>query len=119
MITLELGRWYAMTMYPGYSEEPYRSPVEMQQVEACGSRMLRLRMYDIGYAAGVQDMTKDYRVLSRSGGAMVTQETSTPERITIFEPLTAAWVAAFVPAFGEMMITAIERGTRLGIYHQR
>lgn len=114
--TFELGGWYAMTMYPGYVGEPYRSPVEVNGIRPLGGRILELSFYNVGYADGVQMMGKQFRTLKRYPGALITQEVHVTERTTVFEPLTAAWVSAYTPGFGTMMIQALQRSQTLSQY---
>jgi hypothetical protein len=113
--TLEPGGWYAMTMYPGYTDEPYRSPIEVHRFEALGGRTFDLTFYNVGYAQGVQMMDKRFRTLQRYPGALITAELAGP-RTTIFEKLTAEWVSAFTPGFGRMMVDALRRQHPLGYY---
>jgi hypothetical protein len=116
LFTLEPGGWYAMTMYPGYTDEPYRSPVEVHAFRPLGLRRFELTFYNVGYAAGVQMMEKTFRILHRHEGSLITLETLVDHRTTIFEPLTTAWVSAFTPGFGAMMIDALLRRRELGFY---
>ncbi|SFP85937.1 hypothetical protein [Sphingomonas rubra] len=114
--TLEPGGWYAMTMYPGYGNEPYRSPVEVHGLEALGGRAFDLSFYNVGYASGVQMMEKRFRTIHRYAGALVVHEMVDDDRTIIFEPLTAAWVSVYTPGFATMMIEALKRSTTLSQY---
>lgn len=114
LFTLVPDSWYALTMYPGYGDQPYRSPVQVHDVRTLSGRRLELRYWDVGYAAGVQDFSRVFRTLQRSKGSIVMHEVPNASRITIFEPLTAAWTVAFTPEFGDMMLNALQRGDVLG-----
>lgn len=114
--TFEPGGWYAMTMYPGYGGMPYRSPIEVHAVRPLGYGKFNLDFWNVGYADGVSQMEKHFRTLQRSDHAIVTQEVNAKDRITIFEPLTMAWVSAFAPSFGTMLITALQRRTVIGLF---
>lgn len=110
LFTLTQGRWYAMTMYPGYTDEPYRSPIELHCIHPSGNHQFLLEFWNVGYAAGVQSMRKSFRTLQRSAGSLIAQETEMQKRIFIFERLTGAWIGAFTPMFSTTLVQAIERG---------
>ena len=114
--TFELGGWYAMTMYPGYGDCPYRSPVEIHAIVPLGHRLFELSFFNVGYAAGVQQMEKQFRTLDRYPGALITKEEDVPTRTTIFEPLTAPWVSAFAPGFATMLLETLDGKRKLAFY---
>lgn len=109
LFTLTQGRWYAMTMYPGYTDDPYRSPIEVNRIHLLGNHTFRLDFWNVGYAQGVQGFQVDYRTLRRHETSLIAQQVDNKERTVIFERLTGAWIGAFVPQFSMMLVQAIER----------
>ena len=42
-------RWYAFTMFPGYTDSPYASPIYVHTAEPLGGRRLRLEFFNAAY----------------------------------------------------------------------
>jgi len=51
-LTLERGTWYGLTMYPGYGDGPYHSPIRVDDIKPQGQRLFKLSFLNLGYAAG-------------------------------------------------------------------
>lgn len=68
LLTLKSGNWYGYEMLPGYTAEPYCSPILVDQVvpQKSGRAILHLRFFNACYAKGVQDFQLDMHVLWRS-----------------------------------------------------
>ncbi len=96
---VEAGRWYALSMYPGYGDQSYHSPVEVHGVTPLGNGLIEIDHLNAGYAEGVQQMKKKYRVHRRGERHLVLDELHVPERTVIIEPLTARWIVAQAPWF--------------------
>ena len=101
--TIEPSRWYALTMYPGYADQAYFSPIEVHRVTPLGNGLMEIDHLNAGYAQGVQQMTKKYRVHRRGKRHIVLDELQAPERTVIIEPLTAQWIIAHAPWFVERL----------------
>jgi hypothetical protein len=56
-LTITRGQWYGWTMWPGYGDQAYYSPIWVRGVRPLGKRRLEIELFNIGYAQGVQDMT--------------------------------------------------------------
>jgi len=97
--TIEPARWYALTMYPGYGNDPYHSPIRVDRVVPLGNGLIELEHLNSGYAEGVQLMKTKYRVHRRGERHMVLDELQVPERTVIIEPLSAPWIIAHAPWF--------------------
>ena len=98
-LTLERGRWYALTMYPGYTDQPYHSPIRVDEIKPLGNGLIEVEHLNAGYAEGVQMMTKGYRVHRRGALHMVLNELHSPERTVIIERLTGEWIRTHAPWF--------------------
>lgn len=101
-LTLEPGKVFGWTMYPGYGEYPYRSPIIVLEVIPRRSRTFDLRFFNIFYSAGVQEMTYQLCTLRRERSFLVAEVLEIDERTeraVIVEPMTRRWVENFAPAF--------------------
>lgn len=98
-LTLERGCWYALTMYPGYLNEPYCSPIRVDAIKPLGAGLIEIEHLNAGYAQGVQIMTKGYRVHRRGERHMVLDEIDVPERTVVIEQLTDKWLQTHAPWF--------------------
>ena len=45
-LTLEVARWYALTMYPGYTDSPYYSPIRIENVRPLGAGLIEIEFYN-------------------------------------------------------------------------
>jgi hypothetical protein len=91
-LTFERRCWYAMTMLPGYGDDPYVSPVRVDDVTPRGSRMFELTFLNLGYAAGVQGFKSIFRTLKRGRGFILAEQLGKAERGYIFQNLTPDWL---------------------------
>lgn len=100
--TLERGRWYGWSMYPGYAG-PYFSPIRVIELRPLGTgkSLMQLRFFNVNYAAGVQLFEMSLRVLYRAPDhmlvALVTDADKPPERTAVISPLTWAWLKTCDP----------------------
>jgi len=93
--TIERGRWYAWTMYPGYVDMPYLSPIRVDEIEPLGQRRFRLAFLNAGYAVGVNGFDKTLRTLARRERFCVCEEvgeTSDLGRVMVIQTLTWEWI---------------------------
>jgi hypothetical protein len=89
---------YGWTMYPGYGDIPYRSPIFVVAIRPLGHRQLELEFINILYAAGVQRMTKQLRTMRRAETFIVAEELGpSADRVVIVERLTRDWVRHSTP----------------------
>lgn len=102
--TLERGRWYGWSMYPGYGYSgPYFSPIRVVEVRPLGTgkSLMQLRFFNVNYAAGVQMFEVSLRILYRAPdhmlAALVEDDDKPPERTAVISPLTWAWLKACDP----------------------
>lgn len=101
-LTLEPRQIYSWTMYPGYSDCPYRSPILVHQVEPIGDRRFDLSFLNIFYAAGVQNTVYRLRTLRREEKFIIAEQLEgglKTERVVIIEPMTRAWLRELAQTF--------------------
>ena len=91
-LTFLPGRWFGLTMYPGYADVPYVSPIAVERVTASGARSFELAYLNLAYASGVQNLVKVYRTLKRTKSYLAAEEVGNLDRTLIFEHLTAEWM---------------------------
>lgn len=99
-LTLARQGVFGWTMYPGYGDGPYRSPIIVEEVTALGGRTLDLRLLNIFYAAGVQEMTYRLRTLRRERTFQISEvieHDGLTERVVILEPMTPTWIEDLAP----------------------
>lgn len=89
-----------MSMFPGYSDAPYHSPVIVRALRLLGNRRFDLDFVNIGYAAGVQHAQITLRTLHRGSSYMAALREGGPDRAYIFLPMTRAWLQMHVPHLG-------------------
>lgn len=97
--TIERDRWYGLSMYPGYGDVSYFSPIQVQLVNLLGNKLIEIEYINAGYAEGVQLMKKKYIVHRRSEFHVILNEIHVPERTVILEPLSASWIISRAPWF--------------------
>jgi len=92
-LTLERGRWYGWTMWPGYLDAPYFSPIRVDAVNPLntGSGRFDLDFLNAGYASGVQDMTYALRTLKREASYLLASVEDS-DRAVCIERLDLAWL---------------------------
>lgn len=92
--TLERDSWYGLTMYPGYGDEPYHSPIRVDGIDPLGQRRFELRFLNLGYAHGVQCFHKVLRTLRRANSHLIAEETEVEDRTYVIMALTPGWMSA-------------------------
>ena len=104
LLKLDQGSWYGWTMWPGYGDQPYRSPVLAHAViplkTGCGQ--LDFAFCNLGYAEGVKDMRYRLRILKREAryllAELICPRGKATDRAVCLEPLTVSWMTrAFSP----------------------
>lgn len=92
---------YGWTMYPGYGEMAYRSPIIVFEVRPRGYRRLDVDFLNIFYAAGLQHMTYRLRTLRRERSFLIAEQIredgKLSDRVVAIEPLTRAWFLQAAP----------------------
>jgi hypothetical protein len=89
--TLVSGQWYALTMFPGYSNRPYHSPIRVDSIAPLGDRSFEMEFLNLAYAAGVQLFRKRLRTLRRSVTHLVAEEMDVEDRTYAITQLNAQW----------------------------
>jgi hypothetical protein len=98
--TLEEDQLYGWTMYPGYGEQPYFSPILVHVVRPLGGRTMEVHFLNILYAAGVQRTAYQLRTLRREKTYLMAEQVvgkRTTERVVIVEGLTRRWMRRAIP----------------------
>lgn len=96
--TLEKGKWYGMTMYPGYGDTAYHSPIRMKDVRPLksGAGRLDIDFFNAAYAQGVQDFTYRLRTLKRGEQYMLAAIEETDRAISLV-PCSLGWMKRYFP----------------------
>lgn len=95
--TLLRGQWYGLSMFPGYGNGPYHSPILVSSVEPLGDRRFELAFWNLGYAVGVQDFKKRLKTLSRGLSHLVAAETEVEDRTYVLVHFNAHWLQRHFP----------------------
>ena len=103
-LTLERGKWYGWTMYPGYGDEAYYSPIWVRELAPLGDRQFRLDFFNLAYAAGVQDTSYTLKTLKREATYLVAAQPDS-DRTVIIEPLTKSWFRQHYPLIADEIKT--------------
>lgn len=93
-LTLIPGCWYAWTMWPGYVDQAYHSPIRVEAVEPLktGSGRFDLTFLNANYVSGMQNMTYELRMLKRDAHyILATVEKS--DRAVCLEQINLQWLA--------------------------
>ena len=108
--TLEKGKWYGMTMYPGYNATAYHSPIRIDAIHpgGFGLRRLDIDFYNAGYAPGMQDFSYSLDILKREEGYLLAAIRKNDRAIAIM-PFNLEWahvhmgqsLAPFMEIFNE------------------
>lgn len=98
-LTLEVDKIYGMTMYPGYGDGPYRTPIQVLSVVPHGQRTYELSFLNIFYAAGVQGMTYRLKTLKREAYFIAAEESKQggSDRMLIIEAMSKNWIRDNIP----------------------
>ena len=95
------GRVYGWTMYPGYGDMPYRSPISVHDLRPLGLRSFDLKFFNIFYALGVQHMGYRLRTLRREETYLVAEQIERDgkltDRVVVIERLTRDWMHHAAP----------------------
>ena len=95
-LTLRPGQWYGLTMWPGYGDGPYHSPILVREVRVRGQRRFTLLFVNAAYAGGVQETGYELETLVRSGRYLLAKLPEGDRSIALV-PLNSAWFDAHMP----------------------
>lgn len=101
-LTLLPGQWYGCTMYPGYGDGTYHSPIWVRHVQPMGNRRFTLEYLNLAYAAGVQMMAYDLETLNRQEQYLIAAIPAS-DRSVVIEPLTTTWFRNHLPHAYDIM----------------
>jgi hypothetical protein len=96
---LKSGHWLGLTMFPGYADVPYHSPIKVEGLQWLSGRHFNLQYLNIGYAAGLHDFSQSFEVLRAAHNVVACGETTQLERVHVFSRLTSGWMRACLPQF--------------------
>lgn len=96
--TLEKGKWYGMTMYPGYFHTPWHSPIRIREIRPLksGTGLLDIDFFNAAYAEGVQNFTYSLRILKRGEQYMLAAIQETDRAISLVNCDTN-WMGEYFP----------------------
>lgn len=94
---LERGDWYALTMYPGYWDVPYHSPMRVDGIAWLDEQHFMLEFLNLAYAAGVRDFRIECAILKAAPEFLACSPVDQPDRMYVFAKLTRAWMTANFP----------------------
>jgi len=102
-------------MYPGYGDEPYRSPISIEEVRPLGLRRFDLHFFNIFYAAGVQHMRYRLRTLRREMTYLVAEQIGEvdgklTDRVVVIERLTPDWFLHAAPHCAHLVERLFDAG---------
>lgn len=103
-LTLVDGEFYGWTMYPGYGDSPYLSPIEVLGLRTLGGRCFELQFLNVFYAAGMQKMGYTLRTLRRERSFLVAEqveENLPTDRVVVIENFTPQWFIRAMPQHDE------------------
>lgn len=96
---LEGSRWFGMTMYPGYGDGPYYSPITLTGFQLIDDCIFDLDFLNLAYAQGVQEFSIEFETVRETAEYQLCLPIGQSDRTYIFEPLTARWMQAHFPQF--------------------
>ncbi|WP_237438393.1 hypothetical protein [Alteraurantiacibacter buctensis] len=94
---VEPSGWYALTMYPGYWDVPYHSPLRVDGIEWLGEQHITLEFLNLAYAAGVRDFRIECAILKAAPDFLACSPVDQSDRLYVFAKLTRAWMTANFP----------------------
>ena len=108
---LEAGGWYGWTMFPGYGDTAYHSPIKVRRVAPLrsGERLFDLDFFNMGYAQGVQDMRYRLRTLRGEPHYLVAACQDSDRSVAIM-PLTRGWLRTHAPQLWKRASTMLLDG---------
>lgn len=113
-LELEPGRWYGWTMWPGYMDRAYHSPIRVEQVDWLGHELIDLQFYNAAYARGVRGMGTRLRILAHHATYLLAAIDQSQDRSVAVVPMTAGWIELYFPdQFAMLQDIAGEAGTSL------
>jgi hypothetical protein len=95
--TLTIGEWFGLTMFPGYGDCPYHSPIRVDGIEPLGNRQFKLTFLNLAYASGVQNFEKILRTLRRGSSHLMAEETEVEDRTYVLTKFNSPWVLRHFP----------------------
>lgn len=95
--TLLRGQWYGLSMYPGYGDCPYHSPILVRSIESLGDRRFELAFWNLCYALGVQDFTMQLRTLRRGPSHLVASGPEVEDRTYVLVHFNPRWLQRHFP----------------------
>lgn len=113
-MTLEPGRWYGWTMYPGYVDRPYHSPIKVLEVRALGTgrELFDLEFHNLAYARGVRNMHYRLRTLRRERHHIIAAQADS-DRSVVIVPLGMAWIDIYAANLKDQLGELVGRGLSL------
>lgn len=81
---LEVGSWYALTMFPGYGDAPYHSPIRVDDIEQLGEQHFRLDFLNLAYAAGVQNFSLEFEIVKAAPEFLACSPLEQADRMYVF-----------------------------------
>lgn len=96
--TFKRGGWYGLSMYPGYIDTPYHSPIRVEECKPLGNRCFELTFLNLAYAAGVKNLIKPLQTLRRTQSHLVAKETDSNDRTLVFVMLNQGWMKMYFPS---------------------
>jgi hypothetical protein len=113
-MTLEPGRWYGWTMYPGYLDRPYHSPIKVLGVRALGTGrgLFDLEFHNLAYAEGVRNMGYRLRTLRRERHHIIAAEDES-DRSVVIVPLGMVWIDIHAASLKDQLVGLVEQGLSL------
>ncbi|WP_219894311.1 hypothetical protein [Aquisediminimonas profunda] len=98
---LQEGSWYGMTMWPGYTGTPYRSPIRILRLimheNEVPDDLIDMDFYNAAYAHGVRTMDYTFHVLIHQPTYLLATLMENRDRALAIEPLTSDWIQTFFP----------------------
>lgn len=96
-LTLRASGLYGISMFPGYVDAPYHSPILIYDLEPLGDRRFQLSYLNMRYASGVQQMSTTFETIARSTSHLLARRYPAIDRSYVFMPLTKGWIRAHFP----------------------
>lgn len=97
---LETGGWYGLSMFPGYSDVPYHSPVKVNELASLNDWSFSVEFLNVAYAAGVQQFDQTFAILKETSEFVACESDDHPDRLYLFSMLTKGWIGACLPELG-------------------
>jgi len=95
--SLAEGGWYGVSMFPGYADAPYHSPIRVNRIEQLDPHRFELDFLNLAYAAGVQQFSLEFEIVKTAPGFLASEPKGQLDRLYIFAKLTSSWMKAHFP----------------------